>query len=138
MRRASLVSGLAFAIAATTLLVIAPGGDFPTASPGTEEVVPGSRAVGTCPGTGPILPAHSSSYRLAADVARRFVTAWWSRDSATAFALADASFRGDASVLADGANRGSPTFVVSSIGPLGHGMEGDTIARVCGPDVLPA
>jgi hypothetical protein len=85
-----------------------------------------------------MLRAGSSSYRLAGDVARRFVTAWWSRDGATAFALADTSFRGDAGVLADGENRGSPTFVVSSVGPLGHGTEGDTIARVCGPDVLPA
>src|SRR5436305_14656780 len=108
MRRASLVSGLAFAIVAITLLVVAPGGGVPASSSGTDGVVPGSRAVGACPGTGPMLPARSSSYRLAADVARRFVSAWWSRDGATAFALADTSFRGDASVLAAGANRGSP------------------------------
>jgi len=127
MRRLTPGLGISFALAALTLLAVAPGSSAPGRSDSIPGAVPGSTAaryVGRCPAQGPLRPARPAERPRAALAAIRFSEAWWGGSGA-------------ASSLAEG-NLGHQFSVFARPTALGHGQDASEIAHLCGPEVLAA
>ena len=140
MRRLTPGLGISFALAALTLLAVAPGSSGPGRGDSIPGAVPGSTAaryVGRCPAQGPLRPARPAERPRAALAAIRFSEAWWGGSGAAAVEHADAGFRAEASSLAEG-NLGHQFSVSARPTALGHGEDASEIAHLCGPEVLVA
>ena len=145
MRRLTICLGVAVAVAAFALLMVAPGERPEAETDGTG----GETAGPSCPAEGPTLPAPGSSAEAAELVALEFASAWWSGDHDTVAALADRGLADDvgrldaAAQAAAAADSGAVPDVarlpiVDRVAPVGHNPQARALAFRCGPELMPA